>query len=331
MKLSELFSSGMVLAANKPIRIFGTGEGSAAIGFGGTEKSVVSRGGAWSVELPPMEYGGPYSLTFKTESETVVLEDIYIGEVYLFSGQSNMGMRLWQTNTDKALYEDLPSLRYLSVPLLPEQMKWEAASRETVGEWSALGYLVGRAIAKEKKIHVGIVLCAVGASVIESWMPEGALRNIGIDIPVEEKFLDHTHETYGAWNGDGYLYKNKLSRIHPLALSGAVWYQGESDASVAEGLVYERELCEMIHIWRADFKDATLGFVIVQLADTQERIALGEGWRLIQRAQERISTHFPRTYTVISRDVCETDDIHAQTKTVLAEHIAHVLKLKFGF
>ena len=329
MKLSELFSSGMVLAANKPIRIFGTGEGSATIDFGGTEKSIVSKGGAWSVELPPMGYGGPYSLAFKTESETVVLEDIYIGEVYLFSGQSNMGMRLWQTNTDQALYEDLPSLRYLSVPLLPERMKWEAASRETVGEWSALGYLVGRAIAKEKKIHVGIVLCAVGASVIESWMPEGALRKIGIDIPIEEKFLDHTHETYGAWNGDGYLYKNKLSRLHPLALSGAVWYQGESDASAAEGLVYERELCEMIRIWREDFKDATLGFVIVQLADTQERIALGEGWRLIQRAQERISTHFPRTYTVISRDVCETDDIHPQTKTVLAERIAKELRAHF--
>ena len=208
-------------------------------------------------------------------------------------------------------------------------MKGEAASRETVGEWSALGYLVGRAIAKEKKIHVGIVLCAVGASVIESWMPEGALRKIGIDIPVEEKFIDHTHEVYGAGNGDGYLYKNKLSRLHPLALSGAVWYQGESDASALEGLVYERELCEMIRIWREDFKDATLGFVIVQLADTQARIALGDGWRLVQKAQERISTHFPRTYTVISRDVCETDDIHPQTKTVLAERIAKELRAHF--
>lgn len=329
MKLGEVFFSGMVLAAKRVIRIFGSGEGCARIVFGGVEKNVTSEGDTWCAEFPAMEYGGPYTLSFETESETVSLSDIYIGEVYLFSGQSNMGMLLRETNTDASFYEDIPSLRYLGVPLAPEGMRWQMATREKVGDWSALGYLVGRAIAKEKRVHVWIILAAVGASVIESWMPAGALRRIGIDISVEEKFLDHTHETYGAWNGDGYLYEKKLARIMPLSLSGVVWYQGESDASVSEGLVYERELCEMIRIWREDFRDEALGFAIVQLADTQERIALGEGWRLIQKAQERISEHCPYTYTVVSRDICETDDIHPQTKTTLASRIAKTVVAHF--
>ena len=62
--------------------------------------------------------------------------------------------------------------------------------------------------------------------------------------------------------------------------------------------------------------------VIVQLADTKSRIALGEGWHLIQRAQEKISSLVPMVYTVISRDISETDDIHPPSKHALGLRIA---------
>jgi sialate O-acetylesterase len=276
-----------------------------------------------------MEYGGPYDLTFKTANDTVILRDIYVGEVYLFSGQSNMEFRLEESNSSLDVREDSDLLRYVYVPDSPKPFSWQVAKRDTVGAWSALGYLVGREIARAKGICVGIVLCATGASVIESWMPDGSLDAIGIHLSREEKYADHYSEKFGAWNHDGYLYKSKLMRTIPTAFSGVVWYQGESDASEAEGLVYERELCRMIEVWRRSFEDDALPFIVVQIADCLSRIALGPGWGLIQAAQERISTHYPNTYTVICRDICENFEIHPQTKDKLAMRIAECIKEKF--
>ena len=329
MKLGDIFTSGMVFAAKKTIRIFGSGEGSAEVTFAGQTRTVVSTGDTWCTEFPPMEYGGPYELKFQGDGEPVLLNDLYIGEVYLFSGQSNMAFTLVRTNTPKEMYEDNDSLRYIQITNRPEEMAWVKAKREEVNAWSALGYLAGMNIQKDKKIHVGIILCAIGASAIESWLPEGTLEKIGIQIPLEEKHLDHYHEKLIAMNQDGFLYHHKLERVIPFSLSGAVWYQGESDASESEGAVYEQELSELIRIWRGDFRNEHLPFCIVQLADYEGRIKLDSGWRLVQEAQMRISRHVPNVYTVVSKDICETDDIHPQTKDQLAVRIAEAIKAHF--
>lgn len=329
MELSVVFSSGMVFAKGKPVRIFGTGCGRAVISFAGISKSVVSDSDFWCVEFPPLEYGGPYELSFFESEKTLVLSDIYIGEVYLFSGQSNMAMTLGETNTANTLYEDNNALRYLAVSPASDKISWEYAKREEISAWSALGYLVSREIVADRNIRVGIILCASGATVIETWMPSGALSKIGINIPMEEKYPDHYKEMYAAKNIDGFLYSTKLSLIMPYSLSGVVWYQGESDASEAEGRVYARELCELIRIWRSDFRDERLPFCIVEIADCDSRIALGPGWRMIQEAQSKIPSLCKNTYEVISRDICETDAIHPPTKDKLAVRIADVIKKNF--
>lgn len=46
--------------------------------------------------LDPMDQGGPYTLTAKQGLENVTLRDIYFGDVWLCSGQSNMAMTVLQ-------------------------------------------------------------------------------------------------------------------------------------------------------------------------------------------------------------------------------------------
>lgn len=329
MKLGEAFSSRMVFAQNKPIRIFGVGDGEATVTFNGISKKVISKDSFWLVEFPSMEYGGPYELTFVSDEENKTLDDIYVGEVFLFAGQSNMALHLDETNTPYKLWEDNEKLHYLSVKPRSQDMSWQTAKRDEVGAWSALGYLASREVAFQRDIHVGIILCATGASVIESWMPAGALGFIGISIPLNEKFEDHYSERYSSWNHDGYLYNSKLTRIIPFSLSGAIWYQGESDDSVTEAKVYEEELRELIRIWRKDFRNENMPFIIVQLADCKGRINKDPAWRMIQDAQERISSYLPHTYTVMCKDICETDDIHPKTKDKLALRIAELIKKRF--
>ena len=68
----------------------------------------------------------------------------------------------------------------------------------------------------------------------------------------------------------------------------------------------------------------TLPFLVVQIADYVDRD--GEAWRTIQNAQLKAAEVIPFVKTVISRDVCESDDIHPPTKHILAERIARALQ-----
>ena len=329
MKLNPIFSDHAVFAANKAISIFGSGKGRATVRLGNFSMQFQSDGDTWCIELPQMDYGGPYTLEFSSDEEKKTLEDIYIGEVLLFSGQSNMSFALKESNTPKEYYSNsLPLLRYTKITDTGISPLWCPADGTNAADWSALGYIAGKECALKKGVAIGVICCSQGASAIESWMPEGTLADIGIVLSPAEKHLDHYHEIYGQWNSDAFLYKQRLSRVIPYTLSGVVWYQGESDASPAEGAVYLRELESLIHVWRRDFKNAALPFVIVQIADTKERMALGEGWRLVQEAQEKISKVVPSVYTVISRDICETDDIHPKSKYALGCRIAETITKK---
>lgn len=329
LKLDHIFSSHMVFAAEKPILIYGNGTGNVQVVFAGKQQKVCAENGRWKAEFPAMGYSGPWEITVSDETDSIVLDDVWVGEVYLMAGQSNMQFKMAETNTDSAEYVSDSRLRLFSVDRLgePEHFSaadgWRMARADEVQYWSALAYLAGRRTAQQKGIAVGVIACYQGASVIESWLPKGTLDRLGICIPPQEKFEDHTDPEYTAWNQDGRLYEFQLSQIVPFQVSAVVWYQGESDASPAEAKVYEKELAELIRVWREAFRDETLFFVVVQIADCLGRA--GEAWSGVQEAQQNIQKRLCNVKTVVSRDVCEADDIHPKTKIKLAERIADVL------
>ena len=81
MKLVQIFTSNLVFAVEKPIRVFGTGKGIAEIVFRGEKRRVESDGGNWMVEFAPLSYGGPYELTATLNGETKTLEKVYVGDI----------------------------------------------------------------------------------------------------------------------------------------------------------------------------------------------------------------------------------------------------------
>ncbi|MBQ4297560.1 MAG: hypothetical protein II771_04625, partial [Clostridia bacterium] len=92
MKLESIFTDGAVLQRQMPIRIFGTGEGHAVIRLAGRTAEADAENGRWCATLPPMEAGGPYTLEAELNGERTALTDLWIGEVFLVSGQSNAEM-----------------------------------------------------------------------------------------------------------------------------------------------------------------------------------------------------------------------------------------------
>ena len=329
MHTNPIFASNMVFAAHQPIRIYGEGEGEAEVTFAGETRKAVSRCGVWEAEFPPMDYGGPYCLRVTYQDREEVFTNVYVGEVYLMAGQSNMQFKLKESNAPAAYYQTNPLLRLFSAHRIEKTDRftpedgWVPATAENAGDWTALGYLMGNKLSTEKQVAVGILTAYQGASVIESWLPKGLLEENGISLPPEALHGDHLSPEFALWKQEGTLYDYALSQLFPFSLSAVVWYQGESDSSEAEGRVYAKELTLFIETLRKEFLREDLPVAVIQIADFDQMRTLG--WRLIQEAQAEVGRTVPGVTTIPSADICESDNIHPPTKTLLAERVADLL------
>ncbi len=322
MKAAAIFCNGMIVQANKPFHVFGTGKGSGKITWLGQTKEFLSDGETWCVEFPPAEYGGPYTLTMAFAHETVTITDIIVGEVLLIAGQSNIAFSMGGEASPASIYKDDPLLRtYIldypgeSSPVSPTD-GWVAAKCETIPRWSALAYLIGRELREKADHAVGIVVCTRGAATIQTFMPKESVIGTPLDLPKEVLFPDHTLYPF---NGYGHLYEVMVSKLLPYTMGKVVWYQGESNTSAAEADIYDELLITFINVWREKFRDPALPFVVVQLADFCEDQR--PGWNTVQQKQMEVASRLSDVYTVVCADISESDDIHPRTKWKLAKRI----------
>lgn len=323
--LNPIFTNGVILQANKTVRIFGKGQGTVAVEFLGEAKSTLANG-EWLIELKSQNYGGPYSMRVFLDGEVTEIRDIYFGDVYLLGGQSNMQFKMWERREPTDVYEGNENVRLFTVDRMEENTEerwgikdgWITLTQENAKDFSAIGYYLSQELAKDRKI--GLIACYQGASVIQSWLRKDvAARD---ELQVENKFADH--EWFPIWNDDGLLYDYMLTKIIPFSMRSVIWYQGESNASIDEARIYLRFLDALTSSWREVFMDEDLEFIVIQLADYDERNT--EGWHLVQEAQLRAQKELKNVKTVVCRDVCETDDIHPRSKRELSLRIARALR-----
>ena len=204
VKPSPLFSDHMVLQRGVPIPIWGTaspGE-SVKVTLNGQSRSVsAGTDGRWMVRLNKLKAGGPYQLQIDG-TNSIVIHDVLVGEVWLASGQSNMVF----TVSKKAAYfagmldEDkeiaaanYPAIRMFTAktvksytPVDDPVGDWQVCSPETVPAFSAVGYLFARDLQMRLHVPIGIVTVAYGASTAESWLPRQSLE----DDPQLKPMLD---------------------------------------------------------------------------------------------------------------------------------------------
>ena len=328
MKLDKLFCDGVVFAEGKPLRVFGESEGRVTVKLCGRETSTIPESGRWLAELPAMSAGGPYELEVRGDGGTVIIKDVYVGRVYLVAGQSNAELQLSESGEPESGCEDDPLLRnfFVSRPWYGEDpfdpgRGWLSAKRDNVGAWSALAYLAGRETRKTAGVAVGVITCAQGASVIESWLPADVAGEF--ELEADALHPDHFEPEYSAWNKGGVIYDKMLSPLFPFSLNGVIWYQGESDTTVSEGGIYDSELLRFMRTVRDGAHDDALRFAVIQIADLDWR--RDEGWTSIQKAQERAVEKDANAVLVISKDVCESDRIHPTRKREVSARASRAL------
>ncbi len=330
LALNPLFSDGLVLQADRSIRVFGTGDGVATVALDGVSASAQSKGGAWLVELPPRPYGGPFEMAVDLGGETVAVHDVYIGETVLFSGQSNMQFKLGESKTETAAFDDNPLVRLFTTqrPETGDRFRpadgWVRCRRDNAPNWPALPYFAANLLQRRLGCAVGAAVAYQGASTIQSWMPLEAFADARFAIPDALKHPDHFASIYH-WNRTGILRDAVLRQLFPFPFGRVVWYQGESNTTTAEGAVYDQMLEEMVAAWRRDFASPDLPFHVIQIADFTCRD--DDGWRSVQKAQERACARVPGATLVRCADICENDAIHPPTKSRLAVRLVESFDL----
>ncbi|MBO5020087.1 MAG: hypothetical protein J6D52_05420 [Clostridia bacterium] len=331
MELNKMFCDHMVFQANKPFRVFGTGVGTISVKIDGISKVSVSNEDNWLVELPEHNYGGPYTMTVELNGDERIINDIYFGDVYLIAGQSNIEYRLWQTNTPESEYEPNSLVRTFFTKIDSEANQpesgeeWIVAGKENVHYWSAIGWLMAKELSKESGHAIGVVCCFRGATCIQSFLPKNIFKGTALEKFSEENSGHLRNQQYIDWNHDGFLYNEKFTKLIPYIFKAVIWYQGESNANHLESSDdYKEMLKVLINRWRSDLLDPELPFVVVQISDLTYA-GNPECWKMVQKAQSEI-VEMDSVYCVESRDVCENNNIHPPTKTLLSKRIKDVLK-----
>ncbi|WP_394203345.1 sialate O-acetylesterase [Marinagarivorans algicola] len=185
LSLSSLFADHMVLQRKQAIAVWGSGTRNTTVTVSlGSVSQVgkVDSEGRWKVHLPPQAAGGPFKLTVSSGSDTIILTDVLIGDVWLASGQSNMEWKVdWKINNLEAEKKDshFPKIRFFSVNTdvkLDKQQdvygsRWQVASEQTVGDFSAAAWFFAKAGFKEKGVPIGIIDSTVGGTPAQAWTP----------------------------------------------------------------------------------------------------------------------------------------------------------------
>ncbi len=184
LRTAAIFSDGMILQREVPICVFGTCEGvqTITVSLGDMEVITDSRAGEWKVLLPPKPAGGPYQMKIAAKEETITYEDVYLGEVWLAGGQSNMEFELRHCSTghEELSNEKDPLLRFYQVNRAAcmeedfyekeDKNHWQYETEDSFGTWSAVGYYFAKRLRAELSVAVGIIGCNYGGTSASCWI-----------------------------------------------------------------------------------------------------------------------------------------------------------------
>lgn len=266
VKMASVFSDHMVLQADRNIAVWGTANHAESVTVEINGNSAIARtgfDGKWHVNLPPMEYGGPYEVNVFGD-DTLTLKNVMVGEVWLCGGQSNMHMtvRGVENAKEEMAKANYKNIRFLTVPksgsTKPQnsvEAKWEVCSSQSIDSKTAVGYFFGRELHHELNVAIGLIDVSYGGATIFTFMDENAVANT-IDTA---SFNETQRERWDAykmrvtnWEKNGrkdkrpafapqhfsaLCYNAMVNPVIPFANRGAIWYQGESNAAQAEKYV----------------------------------------------------------------------------------------------
>ncbi len=225
LQMPHVFSDNMVLQQGIHASIWGSAKKGDKVTVEMvrtiTEAFASESDGSWMVKLPVLPAGGPYEMKVTAGREVLVFHNVMIGEVWVASGQSNMGFTMPEVRNafEEMRQANYPGIRFIRVdnnisnyPLQDISGTWKQVDSLSVRDISAVAYFFARQLHREKQVPVGIIFSAWGGTPIEAWTSADMLSV----VPEFRDSVDLYKQRKDDWLS---LYKNYLledARTHQV-------------------------------------------------------------------------------------------------------------------
>lgn len=312
MEIAYGLCSGMVLQRTGDlcrIRFVADATGEVTVdGFHARLEELPPEGEFRAFLLTGIPVGGPYTVTLADDRGSVTLTDLYVGDVWMLAGQSNMeGIGYYRDIAGEV--KQRPELRQFSF----DNDHWEPAEPRLHRGWLSPepvlqkhfaghggvhergvgpGFFFAEEMHRRTGVPQGLIPCALGGSPLSQWAPD----------PVA---------------GTPPLYQIAMRRFRLCGahIRGIFWYQGCSDTNPDAISVFTERMERMIEAFRTDTDDPTLPFVQVQIGRfTMASPADDAKWSDIREQQRRLTDRIPYLDTVAVTDAEYADGIHLQAR-----------------
>jgi len=348
LQLPTIFTDHMVIQRERPAPVWGTAQPGSEITveFAGQKKAAATGDdGTWKVVLDPMEASSEsrkLTVSSSIGNQKLEIDDVLVGEVWLCSGQSNMGTRMRKTTGGvRALAAaDRPHLRLYETPLVASatpiavqsaltnnpfhnaEARWKISTPKNAEYFSGVAYYFGSKLQEDLNVPVGLIWASYGGTRIESWTPASGFE--GVESLSD---LSRTAMNLSTLSGDSdknkniptVLFNGMIYAHVPYAIRGVIWYQGESNRK--DGMLYVDKTRALVNSWRALW-GYEFPFYFVQIApyenDGENPYIMPVFWE----AQAEITKVIPQTGMVVISDATTLDDVHPPNKMVPGTRLA---------
>jgi sialate O-acetylesterase len=229
-------------------------------------------------------------------------------------------------------------------------MGWAASTPETAKDFSAVAWYFAREIEQREHVPVGVIDSTWGGTPAEAWTrlsalgedaqvnslfsARGKMTEQAADTQLEVKAEAREVEEAKAqgkpapdfpWRppleswGPGNLWNGMIAPLTPMAIRGALWYQGESNAGAERYPIYDRVMRDLIEDWRREWNSGPFPFLYVQIANYNA--GPGDGWANL-RNQQLKTLGLRNTAMAVTIDIGNPDDIHPTDKLDVGHRLA---------
>lgn len=332
VELPSIFGDGMVIQQQADVPIWGWGLPLQTVKIvaswspNDTVVVKVSGEGIWKTKLRTTHAGGPYTLkVFVSDTDKKEFTNVMLGEVWLCSGQSNMGWSAAEGLVNKnaeiaaANHPDIRIFqmpyRTASTPQVDCDSSWKECTSETMEYTSAVGYFFARRLMSELRVPVGIIVSAWGGTPYETWTKKELIENNPLLLAKAPQGENEFRP-----NLTGTCYNQMIHPAIPYSIAGAIWYQGETNVG---NPYYAMGLQTMINGWRNDF-GREFPFYLVQIAPFTYNSSHNEP-ALLREQQELVTKLVPKTGMVVVSDlVDDVKNIHPIDKQNVGLRLANL-------
>ncbi len=319
VRLPHVLSSNMVLQQKSQVNLWGWCEPGEKIAITASwdqklDSTKGSRDGRWALSLSTPAAGGPYTISIKGQN-TILLDSILIGEVWVCSGQSNMEM--CETWGEPDVRAELPScynanIRFFHAPRSTADWpqnnldgQWTVCDSDNLKHFSSVAYFFAKKLNKDLNTPIGLIEVAWGGTPAEVWTPAQLVESDAILNPAAEKEKPANGWPYKP----GYCYNAMIAPLTHFTVAGFLWYQGEGNTAAPAS--YGRLLTTMIASWRQAW-NLPLPFYYVQIAPYTYGPKNTGG---VLREQQAHVMHVENTGMVVISDlVTDTTNVHPKNK-----------------